>query len=154
MLVKQLLTNGRDYEKSLRQRRWAAIGMLVVGLVGFACYFLLVPDSALSDYAQGFYLGAAFGITAGALGLLIRTQYLISHPQAQRKAKIQETDERKIHIARTAAQFAGVLTFFASAAAMFVVLPLSMAAFQALMAVMLLYAASFYLSNLWLSKTL
>ena len=42
MLVKQLLTGGGDYKKSLKQRRWAAIGMLVIGLVGFVCYFLLV----------------------------------------------------------------------------------------------------------------
>lgn len=154
MLVKQLLTGGGDYSRSLKQRRWAALALLAVGLVGFACYFLLVPDSGLSDYAQGFYLGAATGITAGSLVLLIRTQYLLTHPQAQRKAKIEETDERQLHITRTAAQFAGVLTFFASAAALFVVLPLSMAAFQALMAVMVLYAASFYLSNLWLSKKL
>lgn len=154
MLVKQLLTGGGNYEKSLKQRRWAAIGMLCVGLVGFVCYFLLVPDSGLSDYAQGFYLGAASGISFGALALLVRTQYLITHPQAQRKARIKETDERQMHIARTAAQFAGVLTFFASVAAMFVVLPLSMAAFQTLMAVMVLYAVSFYLSNLWLSKKL
>lgn len=154
MLIKQLLTDAGDYGKSLRQRRWAAVGMLCVGLVGIVCYVLLVPDSGLSDYAQGFYLGAAWGITAGALVLLVRTQYLISHPQAQRKAKIKETDERQMHIARTAAQFAGVFTFFAAAAALFVVLPLSMTAFQALMAVMVLYAASFFLSNLWLSKKL
>lgn len=154
MLIKQLLTNGGDYGKSLRQRRWAAIALLAVGLVGVVCYFLLVPDSGLPDFVQGFYLGAATGIVIGALILLIRTQYLISHPQAQRKARIKETDERQMHIARTAAQFAGVLTFFASTAALFVVLPLSMAAFQALMAVMVLYAASFYLSNLWLSKKL
>lgn len=154
MLVKQLLTNGGDYEKSLRQRRWAAIALLSVGLVGIACYFLLVPDSGLPDFVQGFYLGAASGISFGGLGLLVRTQYLIAHPQAQRKARIKETDERQMHIARTAAQFAGVLTFFASAAAMFVVLPLSMAAFKVLMAVMILYASSFYLSNLWLSQKL
>lgn len=154
MLVKQLLTGGGDYQKSLKQRRWAAIGLLAVGLVGIACYFLLVPNSSLSDYAQGFYLGAASGISFGALILLIRTQYLLTHPQAQRKAKIKETDERQMHIVRTAAQFAGVLTFFAATAAMFVVLPLSMAAFQALLAVMVLYAVSFYLSNLWLSKKL
>ena len=30
----------------------------------FVCYFLLVPDSDLSEHAQGFYLGAANGITA------------------------------------------------------------------------------------------
>ena len=64
MLVKMMLTGGGDYKKSLRQRRWAAIGMLCIGLVGFVCYFLLVPDSDLSEHAQGFYLGAANGITA------------------------------------------------------------------------------------------
>ena len=154
MLIKQLFTGGGDYEKSLKQRRWAAIGLLAVGLVGVACYFLLVPDSDLSDYARGFYLGAASGITIGALILLAKTQYLMTHPEAKRRARIRETDERQMHIVRTAAQLAGVITFFAATAAMFVVLPLSMAAFQALMAVMVLYAVSFYLSNLWLSKTL
>ena len=66
MLVKQLLTGGGDYKKSLKQRRWAAIGMLCIGLVGFACWFFLVPDSHLSDHVQSFYLGAASGITAEA----------------------------------------------------------------------------------------
>lgn len=154
MLVKQLLTSGWDYERSLKQRRWAAIGLLAVGLVGFACYFLLVPDSGLSDYAQDFYWGAASGISFGALVLLVRTQYLITHPQAQRKAKIKETDERQMHIARTAAQFAGVLTFFASAAALFVILPLSMVAFKTLMATMILYCFTFVAANVWLSKKL
>ena len=147
MLVKQLLTNGGDYGKSLKQRRWAAIGMLCIGLVGFVCYFLLVPDSGLSDYAQGFYLGAASGISFGALVLLVRTQYLLTHPQAQRKARIEE-------IARTAAQAAGAFTFFASAAALFVVLPLSMAAFKTLMATMILYCFIFVAANAWLSKKL
>lgn len=154
MLVKQLLTGGGDYKKSLKQRRWAAIGMLMIGLVGFVCYFLLVPDSGLSDYAQGFYLGAATGITAGALVLLLRTQYLISHPQAQRKAKIKETDERERKIVHTAFEVAGGVTFFASAAALFVVLPLSMAAFKTLMTTMILYCFIFVAANAWLSKKL
>lgn len=154
MLVKQLLTDGGDYKKSLRQRRWAAIGMLCIGLVGIVCYFLLVPDSDLPDFAQGFYLGAATGITAGALLLLIRTQYLLTHPQAQRKARIEETDERKMQIARTAAQAAGAFTFFASAAALFIVLPLSMAAFKTLMTTMILYCFIFVAANAWLSKKL
>lgn len=154
MLVKQLLTNGGDYEKSLRQRRWAAIGMLIIGLAGFVCYLLLVPDSDLSDYAQGFYLGAASGITAGALVLLIRTQYLITHPEAQRKSKIKETDEREMQIARSAAQIAGGLTVFAAAIASFIVLPLSREACFALTCVIAFYAISALLSSLWLSKKL
>ena len=154
MLVKQLLTGGGDYEKSLRQRRWAAIGMLCIGLVGFVCYFLLVPDSGLSDHAQGFYLGAASGISFGALVLLVRTQYLLTHPQAQRKARIEETDERKMQIARTAAQAAGAFTFFASAAALFIVLPLSREAYYALFGTLMLYTAAFFASSRWLSKKL
>lgn len=154
MLVKMILTNGGDYEKSLKQRRWAAIGMLTVGLVGFVCYFLLVPGSSLSDHAQGFYLGAASGISFGALLLLIRTQYLLTHPQAQRRAKIKETDEREQKIVHTSFEAAGAVTFFACVAAIFIVLPLSMAAFRALMAVMILYSLTFLAANVWLSKKL
>ena len=154
MLVKQLLTNGGDYGRSLKQRRWAAIGMLCVGLVGFVCYFLLVPDSDLPDFVQGFYLGGSWGLIAGALVLLIRTQYLLTHPQAQRKAKIKETDEREMHIMRTAAQMAGGITIFGVAISTFIVLPLSIEAYAALGGVMLLYGTAFLLTSLWLSKKL
>lgn len=154
MLVKALLTGGGDYEKSLRLRRWAAIGLLALGLVGFVCYFLLVPGSDLSDYIQGFYLGAASGISLGALILLIRTQYLLTHPQARRKAKIKETDEREQKIVHTSFEAAGAVTFFTSAAALFVVLPLSMTAFKTLMATMILYCFIFVAANAWLSKKL
>ena len=154
MLVKQLLTGGGDYKKSLKQRRWAAIGMLCIGLVGFACWFFLVPDSHLSDHVQSFYLGAASGITAGSLILFIRTQYLLTHPQAQRKAKIKETDERAMHIMRTAAQIAGGITIFGVVLSLFVVLPLSMEAYYALTGVVFFYTAVFFLSSLWLSRKL
>ena len=154
MLFKILLTAKSNFEKSVKNRRLAAIGLLCVGLTGFACYFLLVPDSPLSQYAQGFYLGAASGITAGALILLAQTQHLITHPAARKKAQIQETDERTVYIIRTAFQAAGCITFFTAAAALFVVLPLSMAAFQALMGVMILYSLVFLTANFWLSKKL
>lgn len=153
MLIK-LILNTKDYEKSLKQRRAAAAAMLGVGLVGLVCYFLLVPGSGLSDYAQGFYLGAACGISAGALILLVRTQYLLTHPAARQKAKIKETDEREVHIVHTSFQAAGMVTFFTSAAALFVVLPLSVAAFTALLCTMALYALTFAVVNLWLSKKL
>ena len=153
-MLAKLMTNGENYEKSLKQRRAMALALLCVGLVGFVCYFLLVPSSGLADYAQGFYLGAATGITAGALILLIRTQYLLTHPDAQKRAKIKETDEREKHIVQESFRQAGIVTFFTSAGALFVVLPLSMAAFSALLGTMALYALSFAAVNLWLSKTL
>ena len=153
MMMKVFLSGG-DFERSLKLRRAAALAKLAVGLVGYACYFLLVPDSSLSSYAQGFYLGAATGITAGALILLLRSHYLLTHPEARKRAKIQETDERTVHITRSAFMAAGVVTFFASAGALFVVLPLSMDAFRALFAVMILYSLIFVAARAWMFKKL
>ena len=87
MLIKTILTGNGDYSACLRQRRWAALALLAMGLVGFLCWFFLVPDSHLSEHARGFYLGAASGITAGSLLLLIRTQYLTPRPSGERKSK-------------------------------------------------------------------
>lgn len=122
--------------------------------MGFACYFLLVPGSTLSDYAQGFYLGAASGITAGAVILLGRVQYLLTHPAAQKKARIRKTDERERAIVRSAFQTAGVVTFFTAAGALFVVLPIYPQAFYALFAVMGLYSLAFLISAQILEKRL
>lgn len=145
MLMKLILCSG-DFEKSLKQRRLAALALLGVGLVGFICYFLLVPGSSLTDHAQGFYLGAASGISAGAVILLCRTQYLLTHPEARKKAKIRETDERERAIVETAFRTAGLVTFFTAAAALFIVLPFSPSAFWALFAVIVFYSLAFSLS--------
>ena len=48
--------------------------------------------------------------------------------------------------------FAGALTFFTSAAALFVVLPFSKAAYGALLGVMILYAISFGMAKVWLTR--
>ena len=144
-----------DYDRSLRRRRLMALGLLAVGITGLACYFLLARDSeALSDYAQGFYLGAAAGITAGALILLIRMQYLLTHPEARKKAKVQEQDEREKTIVNQSFQFAGMFTFFAAAASMFVLVAVSKAAFGAVFAVVIVFAVTWLLANLYLSKKL
>ena len=151
MLI-HLMTCGSDYEKSLKQRRLYFLAMLCVGLVGFVCYFLLVPGSSLNDYAQGFYLGAASGIVAGALILLIRTQRLLSNPEARKKAKIKETDEREVQLLHVVALAAGMITFFSAAAALFVVLPLSLEAYFALLGMVALYTLSFVVLSLVLPK--
>lgn len=147
MLMKWMFCSTGNYEKSLRQRRLAAAALLAVGVVGLFCYFLLVPGSGLSGYAQGFYLGGASGISAGALILLLRTQYLLNHPEAQKKAKIKERDERERTIVETAFRTAGMVTFFTAAAALFVVLPVSQEAFWALFAVIIFYSLVFTLTG-------
>lgn len=143
MLMKLILCS-HDFEKSLKRRRLVALALLCVGLVGLVCYFFLVPESTLPDFAQGFYLGAASGICLGSVVLLVRSQYLLTHPEAQRRARIQETDERELSILHTSFQAAGVVTFFATAGALFVVLPFSRAAFYALLGGMILYALVFF----------
>ena len=149
------ICSGPDYDRSLRRRRWMALGFLAIGLIGLACWFLLVRDSeALSDHAQGFYLGAACGICLGALILLIRVQYLLTHPEARKKAKIQEQDEREKTIITQSLQFAGLFTFFAAVASLFVLVAVSIEAARAVFELVAVFGASFLLSNFYLSKRL
>jgi len=150
----KLMCSGGDYDKSLRRRRLAALAFLILGILGFVCYFLLVRGSELPDYARGFYLGASSGITAGAVILLARTQYLITHPEARKKAQIQETDERERSIIAQSFQFAGLLTFFLSVAAMLVLVAVNIAAAKTIFAVVVVYAFSFLCANVFLSKRL
>lgn len=152
MLIK-LLTCQPDYEKALKNRRLASLALLGLGLVGLACYFFLVPGRGLNDYAQGFYLGASSGITIAALLLLLRTWYLQTHPAAQKQARIKETDEREVQIVQTALRLAGIVSFYAAAVALFVVLPLSREAFTALLCIVFLYGLSFPILYLCLSRT-
>ena len=153
MLMRMFDTS--DYDRSLRRRRLMAFGLLAVGITGIVCYILLIHHSdVLSDYARGFYLGAASGMTIGAVGLLVRMQYLLTHPEARKKARIQEQDEREKAIINQAFQFAGMFTFFASVASMFVLVAVSREAALAVFGVIVVYAVSWPLANLYLSKKL
>lgn len=144
-----------DYERSLRRRRFVAFGLLAVGITGVVCYLLLVHDSdVLPDFARGFYLGGASGICLGAAFLLVRVQYLLSSPEARKKAKIQEQDEREKAIVNQSFQFAGMFTFFASAASMFVLVAVSMEAALAVLGVVAVFAVTWLVWMLYLSKTL
>ena len=153
MLMRMFDTS--DYDRSLRRRRLMSLGLLAVGITGIVCYFLLIHHSdVLFDYARGFYLGAASGITIGSVILLIRMQYLLTRPAARKKAKIQEQDEREKAIINQAFQFAGMFTFFAAVASMFVLVAVSKTAALAVFGVIVVYAVSWPLASLYLSKKL
>lgn len=153
MLMRMFDTS--DYDRSLRRRRLMAFGLLAVGITGIVCYILLIHHSdVLSDYARGFYLGAASGITIGSVILLIRMQYLLTHPEARKKAKIQEQDEREKAIINQSFQFAGMFTFFAAVASMFVLAAVSREAALAVFGVIVVYAVSWPLACAYLSKKL
>ena len=149
------LFDSSDYERSLRRRRLLSLGLLAVGVTGVVCYFLLAHNSeVLSDHARGFYLGAACGICLGALILMIRIQYLITHPEARKKARIREQDEREKTIISQSFQFAGIFTFFSAAASTFVLAAVSREAVAVILTVMAVYAIVFLLANFYLSKKL
>lgn len=144
-----------DYDRSLRRRRLMAFGLLAVGITGLLCYLFLVRDSdALPDFARGFYLGGASGISIGAVILLIRTTYLLSNPEARKKAKIQEQDEREKAIINQSFQFAGMFTFFAAAASLFVLVAVSQEAAAAVVAVVGVYSIAWLFRMFYLSKAL
>ena len=144
-----------DFERSLRRRRLAAFGLLAVGIVGILCYLFLIHGSdVLPDFARGFYLGGASGICIGAVILLIRVTVLLSNPEARKKAKIKEQDEREKAIINQAFQFAGMFTFFAAAASMFVLVAVSMEAALAVLAVVAAYSVVWLIACLYLSKKL
>ena len=144
-----------DFERSLRRRRLAGFGLLAVGLTGVLCYFFLIDGSdALPDFARGFYLGGAIGISIGAAFLLARAAYLLTHPEARKRAKIREQDEREKAIINQSFQFAGMFTFFAAAASMFVLVAVSMEAAMAVLGVVAVFALAWLAANLFLSKKL
>ena len=153
MLMKVFDTS--DYDRSLRRRRLVAFGLLAVGITGIVCYLLLIHDSdTFPEFARGFYLGGASGICIGSVFLLVRTTYLLSNPEARKKAKIQEQDEREKTIINQAFQFAGMFTFFACAASLFVLVAVSMAAALAVLCVVAVYAIVWLIASVCLSKTL
>lgn len=144
-----------NFERSLRRRRLVAFALLAVGIVGILCYLLLIHDSeTFPDFARGFYLGGASGICIGSVFLLVRVTYLLSNPQARKKAKIQEQDEREKTIVNQAFQFAGMFTFFAAAASMFVLVAVSLEAALAVLGVVAVYAVAWLIASLYLSKKL
>ena len=144
-----------NYDRSLRRRRLAAFGLLAVGLVGVLCYlFLIHENDTFPEFARGFYLGGASGITIGAVILLIRVTVLLSDPEARKKAKIKEQDEREKAIINQSFQFAGMFTFFAAAASLFVLVAVSLEAAAAVVAVVGVYSITWLFRMLYLSKTL
>ena len=80
--------------------------------------------------------------------------YLLTHPEARKKAKIQAQDEREKAIIDQAFQFAGMFTFFAAVASMFVLVAVSKTAALAVFGVIVVYAVSWPLASLYLSKKL
>lgn len=154
MILKMMTNYAGDYGKNLRQRRWAFLAILAIGLVGLGCYLWLVPNSGLSDYAKGFYLGGACGITGAGLGLLIRNEWMLRHPEKWKRVRIQETDERNQRVSAQAAQLAGVGVFFFQALAAFMLVAVDRRIVAVLLCSMVVYVLLFLGTRFGLSRKL
>ena len=148
------LFSSADYEQSLRRRRLAGAGLIALGALGCLCYALFLRDGGpLPDFA-GFYLGFSCGLALAGVFLLLRAQYLLSHPRARRQAKIREQDERSRAITARSFQFAGLFTFYLCAAALLVAVTVNRVVAMALLGVMAVYAAAFRCASFYLAKRL
>ena len=155
MTMPACLFPSADFEQSLRRRRLAGVGLIALGTLGCLCYVLFLRvGGALSDYARDFYLGFSCGLALAGAVVLIRSQYLLGRPQARRKARIREQDERSRTIAAHACQFAGLLTFYLCAAALLVAVAVNHTIAMVLLTVMAVYAAAFVCAGVVLSKRL
>ena len=144
--------SGGDYSDALRRRRGAALGLLLVGVLGLA--LALPMGGNLSDPARSLYLGGSSGLIGAGAVLAVRTQYLLSHPQAQRKARIREKDERSQRIAAEAGQAAGAIVMLLCCAAAFLAVPFSRTAAAVLLAAAGCYWAAYLLASVWLGRRL
>ena len=149
------LFSAADFEQSLRRRRLAGFGLMVLGALGCLCYvFFLQQGDSLPEFARGFYLGASCGLALAGVVLLIRTQYLLSHPQARKQARIREQDERSRAITARSYQFAGLFTFYLCAAALLVAVAVDRTIAIVLLGVIAVYAVAFLCTSFYLSKRL
>ncbi len=154
MLIK-LFSSCSDFKRTLRRRRLFAFAMLALGIIAILCYlFLLNGTDLLPDFAQGFYLGVGSGLCLGAVILLVRCQYLLSHPEARKKAQIEAQDEREQAVVAGAFQVAGYSTFFLTVAGLLVMVAVNRAVALALLVVLAVYSLTFLFANLYLSKKL
>lgn len=144
-----------DYGRSLRRRRLAGAGLLVLGALGCLCYALLLREGGpLPGYARSFYLGFSCGLAVAGAVLLVRAQRLLSHPREQKRARVREQDEREQAITLRAFALAGLITFYLCAAALLVAVAVNQTAAKALLAVMAVYAAAFLAARWALARRL
>ena len=83
-----LLFTPHDFDRALRRRRLAALGLMALGALGCLCYSLLPWDGGiLPDYARGFYLGASCGIALAGVALLFAPS--ICSPTLRRESRLK-----------------------------------------------------------------
>lgn len=141
-----------EYTAVLRRRLIFATAMNVLGLIGLAAYFLLVHDSQLPAFAQGFYLGACFGIEIGAMVLQVRLRHLRKHADARQRAQLEECDEREQAILQKAFQFSAVTSIFIAVAALLVLVAVDLNAFLAVLSMLVVLCLTFLAGYLYYSR--
>ena len=105
------------YGRALRIRRRIFLWIAALGLLGLVVSITLLPSSGLPPIARAFYRGGSFGVLVSSLVWLARTQFLLRRPERWKENRVRETDERRQHIDRSAAHFAGAAVMYLQFAA-------------------------------------
>lgn len=141
-------TAGDDYGRALHTRRRVGLWLAALGLLGLIVSVTLLPQSPLSDMARAFYRGGSFGILISACGIVLRSQWMLRHPERWKAARVRERDERGQYLVSQAAQLAGVALIFLLAGASFILIAvdtrLAMGTVGCLGLYALLYGAAYW----------
>lgn len=148
MLIKQLFRD-KDYAKTLRRRLWLYVAMCALGAVLIAASLTLMEDSGLPDFVQGFYLGSGSGLVLAGAFFAVRTLRVLGDPEALRREKITEGDERGQAIVASAMGAVFWVMYFLLMAGLFVALPLNRTVFYTLLAVFAAMSATFFAAVAW-----
>lgn len=107
-----------DFERRCRNRIWISAGMVALGAVSLVLVLLtrgdfpvLYLEPGTRDFIPGFYTGLGCGlIGAGVITILKNMRYL-KNPEAGKKRKITETDERNRMLGLRCWAYAGYTMF-------------------------------------------
>ena len=140
------------YGRALRIRRRIFLWFAALGLLGLVVSITLPPSSGLPPIARAFYRGGSFGVLVSSLVWLARTQFLLRRPERWKENRVRETDERRQHIDRAAAHFAGAAVMYLQFAAALVLAAVDWRLGLLMSGLILAYFALFLLARWRLSK--
>lgn len=148
MLIKQLF-HSRDFQSSLRRRTWFGLGLACLGALLVLLSRTVFQNSGLPDFIRGFYLGVGVGLVLVGLITVVHALRLMKNPAAAKKAQVTAQDEREQAIVKAAMYSVFWVFYVVLSAGVFIALPLNLAVFFTLLALLVLFSLSFLLALAW-----
>lgn len=96
---KEIVTD-EDYKKSLKKKMIAYRVLFLLGLITIVTFQIAREwfQMTLPDFMMGFYSGIGAGLIGVSLILTLKTRRILRSPEALRRSRIKNTDERNVNI--------------------------------------------------------